>query len=141
MILDGFGMNNNAEGNSIKIANTPNIDNLMKKNPTTEIHTSGLDVGLPEGQMGNSEVGHTNIGAGRIVYQELTRITKEIEEGDFFSNPELVKAIENCKENHSKLHIMGLLSDGGVHSHLRHLYALLELCKRKDFEEVYVHCF
>ena len=141
MILDGFGMNNNAEGNSIKIANTPNIDNLMKKNPTTEIHTSGLDVGLPEGQMGNSEVGHTNIGAGRIVYQELTRITKEIEEGDFFSNPELVKAIENCKEHETKLHIMGLLSDGGVHSHNRHLYALLELAKRKDFEDVYVHCF
>ena len=141
MILDGFGMNNNAEGNSIKIANTPNIDNLMKKNPTTEIHTSGLDVGLPEGQMGNSEVGHTNIGAGRIVYQELTRITKEIEEGDFFSNPELVKAIENCKEHGTKLHIMGLLSDGGVHSHNRHLYALLELAKRKDFEDVYVHCF
>ena len=141
MILDGFGMNNNAEGNSVKIANTPNIDNLMKKNPTTEIHTSGLDVGLPEGQMGNSEVGHTNIGAGRIVYQELTRITKEIEEGDFFSNPELVKAIENCKEHGTKLHIMGLLSDGGVHSHNRHLYALLELAKRKDFEDVYVHCF
>ena len=141
MILDGFGMNDNAEGNSVKIANTPNIDNLMKKNPTTEIHTSGLDVGLPEGQMGNSEVGHTNIGAGRIVYQELTRITKEIEEGDFFSNPELVKAIENCKEHGTKLHIMGLLSDGGVHSHNRHLYALLELAKRKDFEDVYVHCF
>ena len=93
------------------------------------------------GQMGNSEVGHTNIGAGRIVYQELTRITKSIEEGDFFSNPELVGAIENCKKNHSKLHIMGLLSDGGVHSHIRHLYALLELAKRKDFEDVYVHCF
>ncbi len=141
MILDGFGINENTEGNSIKIANTPNIDNLMKKNPTTEIHTSGLDVGLPEGQMGNSEVGHTNIGAGRIVYQELTRITKEIEDGDFFSNPELVKAIENCKEHGTKLHIMGLLSDGGVHSHNRHLYALLELAKRKDFEDVYVHCF
>lgn len=93
------------------------------------------------GQMGNSEVGHTNIGAGRIVYQELTRITKSIEDGDFFSNPELVGAIENCKKNHSKLHIMGLLSDGGVHSHIRHLYALLELAKRKDFEDVYVHCF
>ena len=141
MILDGFGINENTEGNSIKIANTPNIHNLMKKNPTTEIHTSGLDVGLPEGQMGNSEVGHTNIGAGRIVYQELTRITKEIEDGDFFSNPELVKAIENCKEHGTKLHIMGLLSDGGVHSHNRHLYALLELAKRKDFEDVYVHCF
>ncbi len=98
-------------------------------------------LGFLNGQMGNSEVGHTNIGAGRIVYQELTRITKSIEDGDFFSNPELVGAIENCKKNHSKLHIMGLLSDGGVHSHIRHLYALLELAKRKDFEDVYVHCF
>ncbi len=141
MILDGFGKNENKNGNAISIANTPVIDDLMKKCPVTEIHTSGLDVGLPEGQMGNSEVGHTNIGAGRIVYQELTRITKQIEEGDFFSNPELVEAIENCKKNHSKLHVMGLLSDGGVHSHIRHLYAILELAKRKDFEEVYVHCF
>ena len=113
----------------------------MKQYPNTILHTSGLDVGLPEGQMGNSEVGHTNIGAGRIVYQELTRITKSIESGDFFSIPELVSAIENCKKNHSKLHIMGLLSDGGVHSHQRHLFALLELAKRKDFEDVYVHCF
>ena len=141
MILDGFGINKNEKGNSIKLANTPNIDKLMKTYPITEIHTSGLDVGLPEGQMGNSEVGHTNIGAGRIVYQELTRITKSIEDGDFFGIPELVKAIENCKKNKSKLHIMGLLSDGGVHSHIRHLYALLELAKRKDFEDVYVHCF
>ena len=107
----------------------------------TEIHTSGLDVGLPDGQMGNSEVGHTNIGAGRIVYQELTRITKSIEDGDFFSIPELVGAIENCKKNNTKLHILGLLSDGGVHSHMRHLFALLELAKRKDFEDVYIHCF
>lgn len=121
--------------------NTPNIDKLMKTCPTTDIYTSGLNVGLPEGQMGNSEVGHTNIGAGRIVYQELTRITKSIEDGDFFSVPEFVKAIENCKKNNSKLHIMGLLSDGGVHSHMRHLFALLELAKRKDFEDVYVHCF
>ena len=141
MILDGFGINKNEKGNSIKLANTSNIDKLMKTYPITEIHTSGLDVGLPEGQMGNSEVGHTNIGAGRIVYQELTRITKSIEDGDFFGIPELVKAIENCKKNKSKLHIMGLLSDGGVHSHIRHLYALLELAKRKDFEDVYVHCF
>ena len=141
MILDGFGDNKNKEGNAIKIANTPNIDKLMKKYPNTDIFTSGLHVGLPEGQMGNSEVGHTNIGAGRIVYQELTRITKSIEDGDFFSNSELVGAIENCKKNHSKLHVMGLLSDGGVHSHVRHLYAILELAKRKDFEDVYVHCF
>ena len=141
MILDGFGVNENEEGNAVKIANTPNLDKIMKQNPTTLIKTSGLDVGLPEGQMGNSEVGHTNIGAGRIVYQELTRITKSIEDGDFFSIPELVGAIENCKKNNSKLHIMGLLSDGGVHSHIRHLYAILELAKRKDFEDVYVHCF
>lgn len=141
MILDGFGENANSNANAVKLANTPNIDKLMKTCPTTDIHTSGLDVGLPEGQMGNSEVGHTNIGAGRIVYQELTRITKSIEDGDFFSIPELVAAIENCKKQHSKLHIMGLLSDGGVHSHIRHLFALLELAKRKDFEDVYVHCF
>ncbi len=141
MILDGFGENENSNANAIKLANTPNIDKLMKTCPTTDIHTSGLDVGLPEGQMGNSEVGHTNIGAGRIVYQELTRITKSIEDGDFFSNPELVAAIENCKKYNSKLHIMGLLSDGGVHSHIRHLFGLLELAKRKDFEDVYVHCF
>ena len=141
MILDGFGENDNEKANAVKLANTPNIDKLMKTCPTTDIHTSGLDVGLPEGQMGNSEVGHTNIGAGRIVYQELTRITKSIEDGDFFANQELVAAIENCKKHNSKLHIMGLLSDGGVHSHIRHLYALLELAKRKDFEDVFVHCF
>ena len=141
MILDGFGINEKNEGNAVKIANTPNLDKIMKQNPTTIVKTSGLDVGLPEGQMGNSEVGHTNIGAGRIVYQELTRITKSIEDGDFFSIPELIGAIDNCKKNKSKLHIMGLLSDGGVHSHIRHLYALLELEKRKDFEDVYVHCF
>ena len=141
MILDGFGINENEKGNAVKLANTPFIDKLMRQNPTTIIRTSGLDVGLPEGQMGNSEVGHTNIGAGRIVYQELTRITKSIEDGDFFSIPELVGAIENCKKHNSKLHIMGLLSNGGVHSHIRHLYALLELAKRKDFEDVYVHCF
>ena len=141
MILDGFGINENDNANAIKIANTPNIDRLMKTCPTCKMYTSGLNVGLPDGQMGNSEVGHTNIGAGRIIYQELTRITKSIEDGDFFSNPEFVKAIEYCKEHNSKLHIMGLLSDGGVHSHIRHLYALLELAKRKDFENVYVHCF
>ena len=141
MILDGFGKNDNKDGNAIELANTPNIDKLMKKYPVTEVYTSGLNVGLPEGQMGNSEVGHTNIGAGRIVYQELTRITKSIEDGDFFSNQEFIDAIENCKKNNSKLHILGLLSDGGVHSHIRHLYALLEMAKRRDFEDVYVHCF
>ena len=141
MILDGFGINEKEEGNAVKLANTPNLDRILTENPNTIIHTSGKDVGLPEGQMGNSEVGHTNIGAGRIVYQELTRITKSIEDGDFFSNEELCKAIENCKKNNSKLHIMGLLSDGGVHSHQRHLFAVLELAKRKGFEDVYVHCF
>ncbi len=141
MILDGFGENTNEKGNAVKIANTPNIDKLMKMCPTTDIFTSGLNVGLPDGQMGNSEVGHTNIGAGRIVYQELTRITKSIEDGDFFSVPEFNEAVENCKKNNSSLHIMGLLSDGGVHSHIRHLYALLELAKRKGIEDVYVHCF
>ncbi len=141
MILDGFGENENENANAVKLANTPNIDRLMKTCPTTAMYTSGLNVGLPDGQMGNSEVGHTNIGAGRIVYQELTRITKSIEDGEFFSNPEFIKAIENCKKYGSKLHIMGLLSDGGVHSHIRHIFGLLELAKRKDFEDVYVHCF
>ena len=141
MILDGFGENSNKDGNAVELANTPNIDRLMKIWPTTDIHASELSVGLPEGQMGNSEVGHTNIGAGRIVYQELTKITKSIEDGDFFTIPELVEAIENCKKNNSKLHILGLVSDGGVHSHIRHLFAILELAKRKDFENVYVHCF
>ena len=141
MILDGFGENPKKEGNAVKLAKTPNIDRLMKEYPNTKIAASGLAVGLPEGQMGNSEVGHTNIGAGRIVYQELTRITKSIENGDFFSNEELVKAMENCKKNNSKLHILGLVSDGGVHSHIRHLFGLLEMAKRRDIEEVYVHCF
>lgn len=141
MILDGFGENTNEKGNAVKIAKTPNVDRLMKLCPTTDIYTSGLNVGLPDGQMGNSEVGHTNIGAGRIVYQELTRITKSIEDGDFFSVEEFNEAAENCKKNNSSLHIMGLLSDGGVHSHIRHLYALLELAKRKGIEDVYVHCF
>ena len=141
MIIDGYGINKNEKGNAVIAAETPNLDKLNKTCPTTEIFTSGLKVGLPEGQMGNSEVGHTNIGAGRIVYQQLTKITKSIEDGDFFSIPEFVSAIENCKKNNSKLHIMGLVSDGGVHSHIRHLYGLLEMAKRKDFEDVYVHCF
>ena len=141
MILDGFGINPNKDGNAVELAKTPNIDKLKKKYPNTQIKTSGLAVGLPEGQMGNSEVGHTNIGAGRIVYQELTKITKSIEDGDFFAIPEFIEAIENCKKHNSKLHILGLLSDGGVHSHIRHLYGLLEMAKRRDFENVYVHCF
>ena len=141
MILDGFGINEKEQGNAVKLSNTPNLDKLMKICPTTTIYTSGLKVGLPEGQMGNSEVGHTNMGAGRIVYQDLMKITKSIEDGDFFSIAEFNKAIENCKKYNSKLHIMGLLSDGGVHSHIRHLYGLLELAKRKDFENVFIHCF
>ncbi|MBR2290096.1 MAG: 2,3-bisphosphoglycerate-independent phosphoglycerate mutase [Clostridia bacterium] len=141
MILDGFGINEKTEGNAVKLANTPNLDRILTENPNTIIHTSGRDVGLPDGQMGNSEVGHTNIGAGRIVYQDLQKINKSIEDGDFFSVPEFVKAVENCKEHNSKLHLIGLVSDGGVHSHNRHLYGLLEMAKRKDFEDVYVHCF
>ena len=140
-ILDGYGINKNHNGNAVYEANTPNMDNFMKNYPNTVIHASGLDVGLPDGQMGNSEVGHTNIGAGRIVYQELTRITKSIEDGDFFENEELLGAIENCKKNNSDLHLYGLLSDGGVHSHLTHVFALLELAKRNGLKNVYVHGF
>ena len=140
-ILDGWGINDKEEGNAVKMAKTPNLDAIMKQYPNTKIKTSGLDVGLPEGQMGNSEVGHTNIGAGRIVYQELTRITKSIQDGDFFEKKEFLDAIKYCKKQDSDLHLYGLLSDGGVHSHNSHLYALLELCKRQDFKNVYVHCF
>ena len=140
MILDGFGI---AEkyGNAIAAANTPNIDKLFSENPITSIGASGLNVGLPEGQMGNSEVGHTNIGAGRVVYQELTRITKSIEDTTFFENTEFNKALENVKKHGSSLHLIGLLSNGGVHSHNSHLYALIELAKRKGIENVYIHAF
>jgi len=141
MILDGYGNNPKVEGNAIKAANKPNLDSYMAKCPNTVVHTSGLDVGLPEGQMGNSEVGHTNIGAGRIVYQELTRITKSIKDGDFFQKEEFLKAVENCKVNNSKLHLFGLLSDGGVHSHNTHLYALVELAKKNGLKDVFIHCF
>ncbi len=141
MILDGFGISENEKGNCIKAANTPNIDFLMKNYPYELGNASGLYVGLPDGQMGNSEVGHLNIGAGRIVYQELTRITKSIEDGDFFENEELLKAVNNCIKNDSSLHIFGLLSDGGVHSHINHLFALLELAKKQNLKKVFVHCF
>lgn len=141
MILDGYGLNARAEGNAVAEAKTPVMDKLMKEYPFVRGNASGMAVGLPEGQMGNSEVGHLNMGAGRIVYQELTRITKEIQDGDFFKNPALLKAVENCKKNNSSLHLMGLLSDGGVHSHNTHLYGLLELAKRSGLEKVYVHCF
>ncbi|WP_250229130.1 2,3-bisphosphoglycerate-independent phosphoglycerate mutase [Anaeropeptidivorans aminofermentans] len=141
MILDGFGLTDKTEGNAIKMAKTPNIDKIFENYPWAEGQASGLNVGLPDGQMGNSEVGHTNIGAGRIVYQELTRITKSIEDGDFFENPEFLQAVENCKANDSALHFLGLLSDGGVHSHIEHLYGLLEFAKRNGLHKVYVHCF
>lgn len=141
MILDGFGNNPRTDGNAIAAANKPNLDKYLSTCPNTIVHTSGMDVGLPEGQMGNSEVGHTNIGAGRIVYQELTRITKSIKDGDFFEKEEFLNAVENCKKNNSKLHLFGLLSDGGVHSHNTHLYGLLEFAKRNGLKDVFVHCF
>ncbi|MBO5383171.1 MAG: 2,3-bisphosphoglycerate-independent phosphoglycerate mutase [Ruminococcus sp.] len=140
IIMDGFGYNAEDYGNAITAANTPNIDKYMK-GPNTIIGASGLDVGLPDGQMGNSEVGHTNIGAGRIVYQMLVKISKSIKDGDFFKNKALVAAMENCKKNGSALHLMGLLSPGGVHSHTEHLYGLLEMAKRNGLEKVYVHAF
>lgn len=141
MILDGYGLNSEVKGNAVAEANTPVMDKLMAEYPFAKGNASGMAVGLPEGQMGNSEVGHLNMGAGRIVYQELTRITKEIKDGTFFENPALLNAVENCKKNGSALHFMGLLSDGGVHSHNTHLYGLLELAKRNGLEKVYVHCF
>ena len=140
MILDGFGIAPD-EGNAIVAANTPNLDRILKENPVTKIGASGMDVGLPDGQMGNSEVGHTNIGAGRIVYQELTRITKSAEEGGMEKNPALLKAMQSAKDSGKALHFMGLLSDGGVHSHNTHLYALLGLAKKLGLEKVFVHCF
>ena len=141
MVLDGYGLSDNPDGNAVAMANTPVMDKLMKECPFVKGNASGLAVGLPDGQMGNSEVGHMNIGAGRIIYQELTKITKSIQDGDFFENAELLRAIENVKKNHSDLHLWGLLSDGGVHSHITHLYGLLELCKRQGIENVYVHAF
>ncbi|MBO4376647.1 MAG: 2,3-bisphosphoglycerate-independent phosphoglycerate mutase, partial [Lachnospiraceae bacterium] len=141
MILDGFGLNDKTEANAVALAKTPVIDNLMKTCPFVKGNASGMAVGLPDGQMGNSEVGHLNMGAGRIVYQELTRITKEIQDGEFFENEALLKAINNCKKNNSDLHLYGLLSDGGVHSHNTHLYALIEMAKRNGLENVFVHCF
>ena len=127
MILDGYGLNYRKDHNAVAEANTPVMDKLMKEYPFVKGNASGMAVGLPEGQMGNSEVGHLNMGAGRIVYQELTRITKEIQDGTFFENPALVKAMENCKANDSALHIYGLVSDGGVHSHITHLYGVLQM--------------
>ena len=141
MILDGYGLNDTKEHNAVAEAKTPVMDKLMAEYPFVRGNASGMAVGLPDGQMGNSEVGHLNMGAGRIVYQELTRITKEIQDGTFFENKALMDAVNNCKKNDSALHFFGLLSDGGVHSHNTHLYGLLELAKRNGLEKVYVHCF
>ncbi len=138
-IMDGFGIREEEKGNAIKAANTPNLTRLFENNPFTTIGASGLDVGLPNGQMGNSEVGHTNIGAGRVVYQMLVKISKSITDGDFFDIKALQGAVENCKKNDSALHLIGLLSDGGVHSHIEHLYGLLELAKKNGLTKVYVH--
>ena len=139
IILDGLGIGKDYKGNAVTQAKTPNLDRLMRQYPHSKLKASGLDVGLPHGQMGNSEVGHLNIGAGRVVYQDLTKISKSIVDGDFFNKEEFIKAIDNAKTNNSKIHLMGLVSSGGVHSHNTHLYALLELMKRNEFEDVYVH--
>lgn len=141
MILDGYGLNDNCDHNAVCEGKTPIMDQLMSQCPFVKGNASGLAVGLPDGQMGNSEVGHLNMGAGRIVYQELTRITKSIEDGDFFEVAEFLQAVENCKKSGSALHMWGLVSDGGVHSHNTHIYGLLELAKRNGLDKVYVHCF
>ena len=141
VILDGYGLNERTEGNAVAQADTPVMDNLMKTCPFVKGNASGMAVGLPEGQMGNSEVGHLNMGAGRIVYQELTRITKEIEDGTFFKNEALCEAMENCRKNGTALHLFGLLSDGGVHSHNTHMYGAIEMAKRFGLEKVYLHAF
>lgn len=141
IILDGFAFSEDVRGNAIAASGTPFIKSLLAKYPHTLIGASGLDVGLPKGQMGNSEVGHINIGAGRTVYQELTRITKDIEDGGFFQNENFIKAVQNAKKDGSALHVFGLLSDGGVHSHTEHLYALIDLAKREGLDDIYIHCF
>ena len=141
VILDGFGHSEETQGNAIKADGIKNISKLLSEYPHTLIEASGEDVGLPDGQMGNSEVGHMNIGAGRIVYQELTRITKSIKDGDFFENPAFLGAVENCRKHDSALHIYGLVGPGGVHSHQKHFFGLLELAKRHGLSKVYVHCF
>jgi 2,3-bisphosphoglycerate-independent phosphoglycerate mutase len=141
MILDGYGLSENTTGNAITKAKTPVMDKLMKEYPYVEGNASGEAVGLPDGQMGNSEVGHLNMGAGRIVYQDLTKITKAIADGDFYENKALLAACENAKAHDSALHLMGLLSDGGVHSHIEHVYGLLALAKQQKIKKVYVHCF
>ena len=141
VIMDGYGLFDQEEGNAIKADGSVNVSRLMSQYPCAKLNASGMAVGLPEGQMGNSEVGHLNIGAGRVIYQELTRITKSITDGDFFENKALLGAIENCKKTGGKLHLMGLTSDGGVHSHMTHIFALVELAKRQGLDNVYVHCY
>lgn len=141
MILDGYGLHDNTSGNAVAEGNTPVIDQLMSEYPWVKGNASGMEVGLPDGQMGNSEVGHLNMGAGRIVYQDLTKITKSIQDGDFFENEALLSACENVKKQQSDLHLMGLVSDGGVHSHNTHIYGILELAKKQGLSNVYVHCF
>ena len=141
IIMDGFGLSDQVKGNAIKAASTPNLDQIFEENPVCRLSASGLDVGLPEGQMGNSEVGHTNIGAGRVVFQDLPRITKSISDGDFFENPVFLKAMKACREKGTALHLMGLLSNGGVHSHINHLFAFLKMAKQQGLEKVYIHCF
>lgn len=141
IIMDGFGLTDKLTGNAIETAATPNLDQIFDENPICRLSASGLDVGLPSGQMGNSEVGHTNIGAGRVVFQDLPRITKSIDDGDFFKNPVYLRAMDACRENGSALHLMGLLSNGGVHSHIYHLFAFLKLAKLQGLKKVYIHCF
>ncbi|MCI6256391.1 MAG: 2,3-bisphosphoglycerate-independent phosphoglycerate mutase [Clostridiales bacterium] len=141
IIMDGFGLREEEKGNAIQNARTPNLDRIFANCPGCKLSASGLDVGLPEGQMGNSEVGHTNIGAGRVVFQDLPRISKAVADGTFFENEAYREAMDDCKEKNSALHLMGLLSDGGVHSHITHLFALLEMAKRRGVSRVYVHCF
>jgi 2,3-bisphosphoglycerate-independent phosphoglycerate mutase len=140
MILDGWGISPENDHNAVAKAKTPNMTRLAASYPSSEIDGSGLSVGLPAGQMGNSEVGHTNIGAGRVVYQDLTRITKSIEDGDFFENPVLVDCMQKAKQGTGRLHLAGLLSDGGVHSHETHLFALIEMAKRQGVRDVFIHC-
>ena len=141
IILDGYGIAAPSEGNAISCARKPNLDRLFSENPTSQLSASGLDVGLPEGQMGNSEVGHTNIGAGRVVFQILPKMSQEIKNGKFFENPVYIKAMDDAKANGKALHIMGLLSTGGVHSHLTHIFAILDMAKQRGVEKVFVHCF
>ncbi|MBQ3496899.1 MAG: 2,3-bisphosphoglycerate-independent phosphoglycerate mutase, partial [Oscillospiraceae bacterium] len=141
IIMDGFGLSDKVEGNAVAAANTPVLDRLFAEYAHSSLSASGLDVGLPDGQMGNSEVGHTNIGGGRVVFQDLPRISRAIEDGSFFENPAYMAAMKNCIENDSSLHLYGLLSDGGVHSTLEHLWALLKMAQINGLKKVYIHAF